>query len=366
MKPNILVAPLDWGLGHATRCIPVIHSLLAHGCQVILAGEGKIENLLRKEYPDLPFLHLKGYGVRYSRSAWSLPIRLATQIPTILSIIQYENQRLKAIVKEQPIHGIISDNRYGLYHERVPSVFISHQLRIKIPLGSFAEQAVQKLNYRFINRFHQCWVPDQPLAPGLAGGLSHPDRLPGPPTFYTGPLSRFAPLPNDEPGRHLLVLLSGPEPQRSLLEKLMMAELAHYNGPAVLVRGLPGSGHPSLPSYPSLRIYDHLPSAALQQLMQEASLVISRCGYSTVMDLAMLRKKSILVPTPGQTEQEYLARHLSDTHFAFCLPQHKFRLLPALNLASRFPYRFPERNQSNLLNEAVGSFLELVDKARTA
>src|SRR5690606_15616561 len=139
--------------GHATRCIPVVRELIKQGANILIAAEGPVGFLLRQEFPDQNFVPLKGYGVRYSRHRWTLPFALALQIPKILSAIQYENQRLKILVKEHQIHGIISDNRYGLYHPEVLAVFITHQLTIKTGWGSAADRTLRSLNYRFIHRF---------------------------------------------------------------------------------------------------------------------------------------------------------------------------------------------------------------------
>ena len=140
LKPNVLIAPLDWGLGHATRCIPIINKLIQKNCNVLIAAEGKIKSLLQKEFSELDFIDLKGYRINYSKNSWSLPYHIGKQIPKIFSTIQYENERLKEIVKKHDVHGIISDNRYGFYHDTVPSVFITHQLRIKTPFGKFVDE----------------------------------------------------------------------------------------------------------------------------------------------------------------------------------------------------------------------------------
>ena len=160
LKPNILIAPLDWGLGHATRCIPIIQCLIHKNCQVLIAAEGAVQTLLQKEFPLLTFIPLKGYNINYSKNSWSLPFTLGIQIPKILSAIQYENERLEEIVEEQRIDGIISDNRYGMYHDNIPSAFITHQLLIKTAFGKIADNYLQKLNYEYINNFSECWVPD--------------------------------------------------------------------------------------------------------------------------------------------------------------------------------------------------------------
>lgn len=350
---RILVAPLDWGLGHATRCIPLIRSLIRQNAEVVLAGEGALKTLLEAEFPQLPFAELKGYGVSYSKNRWTLPFTIASQIPKIISAIQYENERLADIVKEHRIGGIISDNRYGLYHPNLPSVFMTHQLLVKTGLGKTADGYLQKLHYEYINKFSACWIPDHQQAPGLAGELSHPATLPAIPVHYLGPLSRMDTGTKKED--HLLIILSGPEPQRTLLENILLEQLENYKEPVVMVRGLPAATEKLVaPSH--IRIFDHLPAAALNQLMNEASFIISRCGYSTVMDLAAIGKKSILIPTPGQTEQEYLGGHLMNMNFALSIEQNKFRLNGALHLAGHFPYTIYNQ-KSSALDDTINKFL---------
>lgn len=336
-SPKILVAPLDWGLGHATRCIPIIRELLAQNCHVVLAGEGKNKALLQREFPHLSFLDLPGYGIEYASSGWGLTAKIVAQIPKILSAIKQEQAWLQKVVADEKIDAVISDNRYGLYHENIRSVFITHQLCIKAPLA-FAETILQKINYQYINEFDECWVPDTAGENNLAGILSHPEDLPGIPVRYLGVLSRFHGTESNLDQDYLLLLLSGPEPQRSLLENNLLDELKDYTKPIVLVRGLPETNE-SLEAAQNVTVFSHLPALELEQKIKGASLVISRCGYSTVMDLAVLKKKSILIPTPGQTEQEYLAKHLMQKNFAFCVEQKKFKLKKVVELAASFPYQ---------------------------
>ena len=186
---KLLVAPLDWGLGHATRCVPVIRDLLNNHCEVWLAGEEMQEKLLREEFPSLSFLPLKGYRIKYGKSGFTGKILL--QVPSILSSIKEENKWLKEQVVKYGFEAVISDNRYGLYHKNIFSVFITHQLYIKSSLGKWSEKMLQKWNYKFINRFNECWIPDKEGENNLAGELSHPEKLPSIPTTYIGPLSRF-------------------------------------------------------------------------------------------------------------------------------------------------------------------------------
>jgi uncharacterized protein (TIGR00661 family) len=359
-KSRILVAPLDWGLGHATRCIPLITALLKKNCEVILAGEGKTATLLQTEFPQLLFLPLTGYNVQYAKKRVASTGKLFLQIPKILAAIRQEQAWLQKIVTAYKIDAVISDNRYGLHHKTIPSVFITHQLLIKTGFGSLADRALQKLNYRYLNRFTECWVPDSNEGFHLAGDLSYPAVLPLIPTRYIGILSRYKP-PDSTPLTHyLLIILSGPEPQRTVLEKLLLQQVKNIQQPVFFVRGLPGTI--TLPPVPyHVTITNHLATTTLQKAMEGATFVISRCGYSTVMDIATLQKKSILIPTPGQTEQEYLAKHLTKNNMALCIPQSKLGLKNALELAATFPYEFRSVFNNDNLSVAIDSLLKKLE-----
>src|SRR6185295_8610868 len=154
-KIRILVAPLDWGLGHATRCIPIIKDLLKNDCEVWLAGEGRQEALLRSEFPQLPFLSLPGYNIEYSKTSSGLLLKLLLQMPRVITLIRAEHKWLNKTIRTHEFDVVISDNRFGLYHSRVPSIFITHQLAIKTPFGKWNEKILQKWNYSYINRFKE-------------------------------------------------------------------------------------------------------------------------------------------------------------------------------------------------------------------
>ncbi|MGN6291331.1 MAG: glycosyltransferase [Chitinophagaceae bacterium] len=358
-KPRVLVAPLDWGLGHATRCIPVIYELLKQNAEVWLAGENAQESLLRNEFPSLPFLSLKGYRVKYSRSASGLWRAIFRQLPRIWQTIRQENKWLKQAVSEYEFDAVISDNRFGLSHPSIPCIFITHQLHIKSPLGKWTESRIQRTNYRFINKFSECWVPDIKGSNNLAGQLSHPTVLPRIPVLYTGILSRLHRNNGYPQKKHLFISLSGPEPQRTTWENKIIQEIAHYPGTATIVRGLPEAGK-LIPSTNDIHFFNHLPANDYNQEMNKAEWVISRSGYSTVMDIAMLGKKAILVPTPGQPEQEYLGKYLSEKGFAPSLTQDGFSLAKALELAGGFNFQPWENTSVTGLPEAVSSLLNKI------
>jgi len=361
-KPRVLIAPLDWGLGHATRCFPVIQAFLNQGADVWLAGEGDQEQLLKEAFPDLPFLQLAGYRIQYSKTKKGLIWKLLQQFPKLYKAIKNEHSWLQKMITEHAFDLVISDNRYGLYHNTVPCVFITHQLIIKSSAGKWTEQWLQKKNYKYINRFSECWVPDLKHNNNVAGDLSHPQQMPSIPVKYIGLLSRFKKNNTAISKEHLLIILSGPEPQRTIFEEKIIAQIGHYNGTATIVRGLPAAAT-ILPSTSMLHFYNHLPAAALNDEMMKAAWVISRSGYSTVMDLQTLQKKSILVPTPGQTEQEYLGAYLTSKHIAVTMEQKSFSLPDAIKQAQLFSYQLPEINDNNNLQAVISNQLRQLNKA---
>ncbi|MBL7746249.1 MAG: glycosyl transferase family 28 [Chitinophagaceae bacterium] len=356
-KLRILVAPLDWGLGHATRCIPLIRELLAQGADVWLAGEGAQEGLLKAEFPELPFLLLPGYRIQYARTARGLVWKMILQGPKMQRAIRYEHRWLQKAVDEHHFDAVISDNRYGLHHASIPCIFITHQLRIKSSVGKqWIENILQKRNYRYINQFAACWVPDAEGDNNLAGELSHPDKKPSVPIYYIGVLSRFVKKEKEETKGHLLVVLSGPEPQRSMLEEKIIRDISHYPGSATIVRGLPGSAA-MIPSTNMIHFINHLPADELNMELLKAEYIICRSGYSSVMDIVTVQKKSILIPTPGQTEQEYLGENLMKKGIALCVHQKQFSLTAALTVANTFPYKVPLVENNGRLTAVIRSFL---------
>ncbi len=335
-KPRVLIAPLDWGLGHATRCIPIIFKLLQKNCEVIIAAEGVGKLLLQKEFPALEFIHLKGYRVSYSRSKALMPLKMLLQFPKIIYRIYAENRWLKQIVRSYKIDAVISENRMGLYHSKVPCIYITHQLKIKTG-NPFTEKIAQKIHYHFINKFSACWVPDIEGDMNLAGDLSHPSTLPKVPVKYIGPLSRFEKTESTFK-YDLCIILSGPEPQRTVFEKIILKGLDKISGNIFLLRGLPGNTM-NEKSTNNIDIKNHLSAGELNLVIQQSKMIISRCGYSTVMDLVKLQKRAVLVPTPGQTEQEYLANYLSSKKVFYCISQADFILQDAMKEAGLYEYK---------------------------
>lgn len=334
-NPRILVAPLDWGLGHATRCIPIIKELINRGCEVYIAADKSIFYLLKKEFPSSVFLRCKGYEIKYGSSKKSFFSTLLFQFPKILFMIFQENRWLKTTVKNYEIDAVISDNRFGMYHKKIPSIYITHQLQIKTG-SAFTDFIAQKIHYFFINKYSICWVPDD-KENGMAGELSHPEKLPSNVT-YIGILSRFHTM-SPEIIYDLLVTISGPEPQRSVFENKILNQLKEFSRSVLLVRGLPDSNNILTSKNPLIKIVNHLTSAELNKSMEQAKMIIGRSGYTTIMDLTALKKKAILIPTPGQTEQEYLAEYVFKRNYFFAAEEDKFSIQAVLKDASLFEFK---------------------------
>lgn len=346
---RILVAPLDWGLGHAARSVPVIRALLAHGAVPVIGADGGPLAFLRDEFPALEQVRISGMQVRYGAGrsqAWAM----AMQLPRMLHQVRREHHLFNALLHRLQLAAVISDQRFGLRSPGIPSVLITHQL---FPFSPFAQAAARRMNRMLYTRFHRCWVPDREAAPGLAGALSHGGNLPSS-VRHIGPLSRFsrtAAAKTTTPYQ-VVAVISGPEPQRSLFQEEVVRQLTHIPGPHLVVAGRPGT----LPTQQgAVRIEGHLPTPALQAALLHAKLIVSRCGYSTLMDLEALGRSALLVPTPGQPEQEYLAELHDATGRFHIQAQHR------LNIAAAFE----EPPQGHSAQELNGTLLEAMhDLAR--
>lgn len=352
---KILIVPLDWGLGHATRCIPLIRELQQTGCEIIIASTGEQLILLKKEFPALASIQLNGYNVRYSKKKRWFSFKILLQAPKILLSIRREHQWLQKIIKKLNIDAVISDNRYGLYSSKATCVFMTHQLRIQTS-NEWLEDFIQKINYRFINRYAECWIPDIEGEKNIAGSLSHPLKMPSVPVKYLGPLSRFRISGKEITKKYAFAfILSGPEPQRTIFEEKILKAVTQIKEKCIIVRGKPGNEE-SKKGAENCTIVNHLATNDLQQVLNESEFIISRCGYTTVMEILSLQKKSILIPTPGQTEQEYLAKHLMQQHWCYSCKEDDDLLLH-IKSAEEFEFAYPVIT-SDTLKPVIESFLQ--------
>lgn len=324
---RILVAPLNWGLGHATRCISIINALMSQGFTPIIASDGAALNLLRKEFKTLECIELPSYQINYPENGRFFKLKMLQNTPKILKAIKAEHQATSKLVKALKLDGIISDNRFGVYHEAVPSVFITHQLQV---LSGNTTWLSTKIQHHHIKHFAACWIPDVEDDPNLSGKLGHA-LIENLPIHYIGPLSRFSKKAVD-PIYDLMVLLSGPEPQRTLLENKLDKELSNYQGKLLFVKGKVEETQ-LVSEEKNKTTYNFMSSLQLQTAINASKLVLSRSGYTTLMDFAKLEKKAFFIPTPGQFEQEYLATRMEQLGFApFCKQQNfKISMLDNVN-----------------------------------
>ncbi len=316
---KILIAPLNWGLGHATRCIPIIKALIATNFEPILASDGDALVLLQKEFPQLTSYQLPSYNINYTKGK-NLKYKLFLSTPKILKAVKQEKKGIDKIVAKENISGIISDNRFGVRSTKIPSVYITHQLNV---LSGNTTSITSKLHQKIILKFNECWVPDTTGESNLSGELSSVKNKKLKIKFI-GALSRF----NKQSvikKYDLLIVLSAPEPQRSLLEEKLLVQLKETNEKVLLVRGVINKEE-LLSVNSNITITNYMLSGQLQQAINESEIILARSGYSTIMDLSKLEKKAFFIPTPGQFEQEYLACRMDALNIAPFAHQDNFKL----------------------------------------
>lgn len=329
-KKKILIAPLDWGIGHATRIIPLIEELLSLNAEVIIAADNLPLRLLQSRFPQLKHIRLPGFKIRYSRNRLFFVPVLLRQIPKILAGLKNEHRQLDKIIEEEKIDAVISDNRFGLYNKTIPSVFITHQLFIRMPRGiRFLEPLIFGIQKRIWAHYSELWIPDFAGAHNLSGDLAHKKKLEN--THFLGALSRFSNFRTSNPKQDLdiLVILSGPEPQRSILEQKLITQLSQTAYKTVILQGKPSQPETSLP-HPHIQLLPHAPDEQMAAYIQSAKHIICRSGYSSIMDMAVLNAKAIFIPTPGQTEQEYLAKYLKGKKICNFFTQEDFDIHQAI------------------------------------
>ena len=336
MSKRILIAPLDWGLGHTTRCIPIIDHLSAMGHEVIFAGNDQQQSYITSSGKNLITIHLDGYDVRYAKSRAGFMFGIFKQVPRLLNRIKEEQDWLNSVVREHQIDVVISDNRYGLYHNNCHSIVMTHQLQPISGLGKIVDDMVRKTHYKYLSKFDTCWVVDSGEEYNLAGKMSQPKRIPDH-VEYIGWLSQLE-KKDEADEQHIAVILSGPEPQRTLLSNKLWQDVQKLNSKVVFVEGSEKAVEKdNIPEH--ITYHKRLAKQELNDVMQHASIIICRSGYSTVMDLVKLGKKAILIPTPGQTEQEYLAKTLHKAGVFMTAKQKNSGLEKLLEKAKEFPFR---------------------------
>jgi len=357
------VSPLSWGLGHATRDIPIIRELLTHEHKITIASRGPALTLLQKEFPECTFIHFPDYLAPYTKSRFYV-VKFTVYIPIIISAIHVEEKTAHRLFKENKYDLIISDNRFGVYSQDAPSFFISHQLRFSAPLiVSFAEELAQTFNSHFHEKFTRVIVPDNsPETVSLSGKLSQNTRQATlKRIYYAGILSSIRKL-NVEKDIDFLISISGPGPQRTMLEKVIMKQIQKLSGKKMVLLGRPAEDFEyKMDSLTTVKSYAGREEMSV--LMNRAKFIISRSGYTTVMEIAELGKKHCLfIPTPGQTEQEYLSQYYQEKGWFYSKSQYSLDIVRDVEEAKKYP-GFPkmqdsESNAEKLYEELFAPYLE--------
>ncbi len=353
---RILIAPLDWGLGHAARCVPLVQALLEQGAVPIVGADRGPLALLREAFPALGHVRIPGMEVRYGSGrsqAWAM----ARQFPAMLRQVSDEHAWLESNLASLQLDAVVSDQRFGLHSRALPSVLITHQV---FPFTPFGHGIARRINRRHIEVFDRCWIPDHAVGPGLAGALSHGSNMPVH-ARHIGPLSRFPRSGGPAPATafRVVAVISGPEPQRTLLEQQVLPQLRSIKGPHLLLTGRPDAEPMQLGQ---VKMVGHLPAKELHNALEHAELIVGRTGYSTLMDLEALGRGALLIPTPGQPEQEYLGRLHGQRGIHLIQDQRH------LNLATALAYpmeRHSPCKTANALSAALNDLAGLIAHTRT-
>lgn len=347
---RVLVCVLDWGLGHATRSVPVINELLKQGAEVFIASSGNAGTLLKMEFPALTYHELPGYRPVYASGGLTMT-SMFRQLPKFYGVVADEHREVEKLVKRFMIHAVISDNRYGCYADKIPSVLITHQEVVRLMPGmDLLERMVNGWLQRYLNKYGEIWVPDEPRS-GLTERFVSGKR----PVRYVGWLSRFPMGANAMERIPLMAVVSGPEPQRSFFEQRLRQQLKSRPGRSLLVTGQPDKSERTWDG--NVEVVSHLPALEMEANLLAADLVITRSGYSTIMDMIALGKRAAFVPTPGQPEQTWLADHLKENRIAFCQDQQTFTIDTLVSESARYTGWNGKAKSADLLKSAINQLM---------
>ncbi len=354
-----MIAPLDWGLGHATRCIPIIREFLTRDCNVLIATSGGALQLLKLEFPELVFFEIASYRAEYATNN-RLLIKLFFQSFKFISAIRAEHAQLRQIIKDNNTNLIVSDNRFGCYSKDVKSIFVTHQINFifQSPF-KWASKLFSRWNQQHIKKFDACWIPDFPNQE-FSGKLSSTNGLS---VSFVGVLSRFQKsIRSIEKKYDVVALISGPEPQRKIFEDLIRTVAEGLDLKILLVKGKPEEGE-IISNKGNLSEVGHLREMELQNAIEESEFIVCRSGYSSIMDLAVLERKNIImVPTPGQPEQKYLADLLESKGRVFTVAQEDFDLMQAMKKAIDYLGFKNGAFNNDLLKAAIDEALLITNK----
>jgi len=331
---KIIYGVCSWGLGHATRSLPVIRKLIQENNELTIISHDRSLDLLKKELGEnLEYIDIEDYPILLSENARQFMAKSVIYWPLFIRKMQSGLRQLTKILETRKCDTIISDGRYDIYSRKIPSVFISHQIRIMNPLRiRMFETGSEIFNLFFFKRFREVIVPDY-KENSLSGDLSHGLRkIDEEKIHYVGVLSDFK-KKKTKNDIDYLISISGPEPQRTLLEKKLLPQTDELDGNIVITLGKTEEKEKT--SKENIKVYSFLEKEEREDLLNRSKLVVSRSGYSTIMDLAVLGKKALMIPTPGQIEQEYLSQYHNNKKTFYSVNQESLDLKRDIEIAKK-------------------------------
>jgi uncharacterized protein (TIGR00661 family) len=328
-KTRVFISPLNWGMGHASRIIPVVDYFHTMGYEIILGGSGKSGTLLQSAFPFLPFITLPSFEITYSKKEVLFGFSVIRKMPAFLKTCFMEHRVLNQLISELQIDVVISDNRYGLFSAKAHCIIITHQISPVLPfLWRWAELPIFFMLKFMIRRFNECWVPDfKDREINLTGRLSHKFPLPAN-TRFIGPISRFSKLSDqvefEKQTYDMVVVLSGPPPHSEIFADIILRQSLKSRKKILIISGFQDIA--AFKYHSNVTVVKHLETTEFRKALLSAKMVICRAGYSAIMDLIALKRTGYIIPTPGQSEQQYLAKHLKNNPLFRCISQQYFDL----------------------------------------
>lgn len=341
---HVFISPLNWGLGHATRDLPIINEILGHGHHVTIGTTGPTLALLKKECPKCHFIDFPGYSATYSSSRFFLP-KFVKDIPKMLKAFSNENKNVNKIFSREKYDLVVSDCRYGVYSAKIPSFLITHQITFHLPMVKLAEPVTELFNKYSFNHFRRVIVPDNVPPNNLCGKLCEPNfRKIKEKLYYAGILCSIKKMKIKEDLDYLFSI-SGPEPQRTKFEDIITKDVKNVRGDKVILLGKPHEDFERKLDKNTL-VKSHASRDEMTKLMNRAKFIICRSGYTTMMELAELGKKhGLFMPTPGQPEQEYLSKYYMDKGWFYSTSQYKLDIVEDIEKTSDYK-GFPVMSKS--------------------
>jgi uncharacterized protein (TIGR00661 family) len=322
---RVIYGICSWGLGHATRSLPVIRELLEENNDLTVISHGRSLELLKKELgSNIDYYDIPDYPMLLSAEPRQFMAKSIIYWPLFIRSIQSGISNVKKIIDKKKFDVIISDARYDMLNKTVRTFFISHQIRIMNPLRiKILETGSELFNDFFFKRFNGIIVPDY-KEDNLSGDLSHNlKKINEKKIHYVGVLSDFK-KKKIKKDIDYLISITGPEPQRTILEKKLLLQANDLVGNIAITLGKTEEKEYS--TQENIEIFSFLTKEERENLLNRSKLVISRSGYSTILDLAVIGAKALMTPTPGQIEQEYLSRYHNSKGTFYSVNQDKINL----------------------------------------